>query len=209
MFKTRDDKPFWIVNNFANLFKSARNILDIGCDNKQLQKHLIPSQGYFGIDKNKKADISLDFDKEQPLPVKDGEFELVVCLDVLEHLENIHFIFDELCRMSSRDLLVSLPNNLQAVIWGYWGRKKTYTKFYGLPNQKPSDRHRWFFNSEEAKDFVTYVANKNGFKLIDIVYEVDKKSLFKKCVLFIICGFNRNRLLKFFSGTTFFSLKKI
>lgn len=217
-YKTREDKPKWIVDNFPELFK-VNKILDIGCDKKQLQKYLPKDVYYMGLDISKEADISLDLDSGNKLPLKDREYELVIALDILEHLENIHQIFDELCRISSKSILISLPNNLQSAVKGYifkkYNKNKSYqlthgkySKFYGLPFEKPEDRHRWFFNSEEAENFVNYRANKNGFTIVDIKYEIDMQSIFRKIFRFIITGFSRRRMLDLFSGTIFFVLEK-
>lgn len=217
-YKTREDKPKWVVDNFPELFK-APSILDIGCDKKQLKRYIPENTHYIGLDISKEADINFNLDSGNVLPFKDREFNLVVALDILEHIENIHQIFDELCRVSSKSILISLPNNLQSAIKGYIFRKYNkdknyqlqhgkYSKFYGLPFEKPEDRHRWFFNSEEAESFVNYRANKNGFNVVGIKYEIDMQSTIRKIFRFIIVGFSRRRMLDFFSGTIFFVLEK-
>lgn len=218
-YKTREDKPRWVVQNFNKLFK-VKSVLDIGCDKKQL-KNFLPFDvtRYIGIDISNEADIKIDLESAQPLPLEDKEFELVVALDVLEHLENIHQIFDEACRISSKYILISLPNNLQAAIKGYVFKRYNkdpqyqfqygkYAKFYGLPFERPVDRHRWFFNSEEAEDFLRYRANKHGFKIADIQYEIDFQSPLKRLIKKIATGFSRRRMLNFYSGTIFFVLER-
>jgi hypothetical protein len=91
----------------------------------------------------------------------------VLCLDVLEHLENIHRVFDELCRVSGSYVIVSLPNPW-ASFWRLLrgDRPGQLVKFYGLPQEPPKDRHKWFFSNEEAKNFVTYRAAKNGMRVV-------------------------------------------
>jgi len=220
-YKTREEKPIWVINNFPTLFESSKRILDIGCDKKQLSQYLKADQSYVGMDVSEEADIQHNLDGGS-IPVDDKSFDLVIALDVLEHLEDIHFVFDELCRVSSEYLLISLPNNLQAVIGGYVLGKNNakkqgpayrlqhgkYTKFYGLPFNKPEDRHRWLFNADEAEEFIKFIAESNGFRVEKLIYEIDMQPFFKKILLFIICGFSRRRMLNFFSGTIFMSLKK-
>ena len=98
-----------------------------------------------------------------------NSYDCVVCTDVLEHLENFHFIFSELLRISSSDVIISLPNisnvfrsYLSRSIYNpnddtypsyYYGR---YSKYYGLPLFQPSDRHRWFFSYSEASHFINF-----------------------------------------------------
>lgn len=44
------------------------------------------------------------------LPFEDGAFELVLCLEVLEHLDDPRAAIAELGRVSSRDVVVSVPH---------------------------------------------------------------------------------------------------
>jgi ubiquinone/menaquinone biosynthesis C-methylase UbiE len=119
-------------------------------------------------------DVELDLDSG-PLPFADGEFETVLCLDVLEHLENIHFMFDELCRVSSQHVIVSLPNCL-GHLWRCMTRfgmetEQGLLKYYGLPDEPPADRHRWFFDAVEAEQFVRKRADKNGCRVTQLDVE--------------------------------------
>jgi 2-polyprenyl-3-methyl-5-hydroxy-6-metoxy-1,4-benzoquinol methylase len=44
------------------------------------------------------------------LPFQDSEFDLVICLEVLEHIEQPERALSELCRVSNRWLLLSVPH---------------------------------------------------------------------------------------------------
>jgi SAM-dependent methyltransferase len=46
----------------------------------------------------------------QALPFSNDQFDLVVCTEVLEHLEQPHLAFEELRRVSARALLLSVPH---------------------------------------------------------------------------------------------------
>ena len=45
------------------------------------------------------------------------------------------------------------------------------TKFYGLPLDPPTDRHKWFFSAQEAESFVHYRAEKNKMKILQMDYQ--------------------------------------
>ncbi len=98
--------------------------------------------------------VDLERDK---LPFPDNSFDCVLCLDVLEHIENIHEIFDELCRVTCRYVIVSLPNPwadfYNMLRFGDYDVDRPL-KFYGLPLEPPEDRHKWFFSNEEAEKFI-------------------------------------------------------
>lgn len=123
-------------------------------------------------DNRHKPDYFVDLEKGQ-LPFKDGEFETVLCFDNLEHCENCHELFDELLRVSSKYVIISLPNNWPPAVKNFLhGRNITHTLGYGLPAEKPNPgvRHKWYFNLEEAENFLTGRAQKNNGKVRKLDY---------------------------------------
>ena len=144
------------------------NILDVGADECHLKRYVKNSGAYWGIGLGNHPDQLVDLENEK-LPFPDNSFDCVLCLDVLEHLENIHEVFDECCRVTRRFLIVSLPNP-----WAVFFRMLRFgdyhseqpLKFYGLPLNPPGDRHKWFFSYEESERFVLYRAGKNKMKVI-------------------------------------------
>lgn len=145
-------------------------ILDVGADECHLKPYLSKDTEYLGIGLGGNPDLETDLEKEKIL-FSDGEFDCVLCLDVLEHLDNIHEVFDELCRISKRYVIVSLPN-----VWsGFYSmmvvgnyRPGQAIKFYGLPPEPPEDRHKWFFSAVEAENFIRVRAEKNGMRIVQI-----------------------------------------
>jgi len=83
-----------------------------------------------------------------------------------------------------------------------------YIKFYGLPLDRPPDRHRWFFNTEEAEEFVRYRTKRNGFKIQKIAYSMDfsgnRPGIFQK----ISAGFSKKRLSNLFNNMTWFLIER-
>lgn len=164
-YTDRATKALYVADKYCSILKST--VLDVGCDRKQLSLHLPQSAVYTGVDLNDAADIVINLDR-QDLPFEDGRFETVVCTDVLEHLERLHAVFDELCRVSKGHVIVSLPNPVRtfalAALEGSQGR----LKYYGLPVDAPVDRHRWFFGYEEAVAFIRGRAERNGWRVQQI-----------------------------------------
>ncbi|MCP6726797.1 MAG: class I SAM-dependent methyltransferase [Patescibacteria group bacterium] len=219
-YTSRETRQEWIVKNFPEIFQNINSVLDVGCDQRQMLEFLEKHIKYVGIDVSDGADIQIDLDSTKALPFSDNEFDAVLALDTLEHLEEFHFIFDELCRISNKYIIITLPNPLSQIPWNYFmGRKHahtleerkkegTYTKPYGLPLEKPEDRHRWFFNTEESINFINYRAEKNGFNVRDIGYSIDYQSKLKKFIKFVLAGFSRKRMLNFFTDSTIFLLER-
>lgn len=193
-YKNRRERSKWLVERFGDEFNNSEKVLDIGCWECDLEKYLDSDIDYFGIDVAGKPNKKIDLDTIDKLPFSDNEFDVVVCADVLEHIENLHLVFDESCRVAKKGVIITLPNPVVA-FWKYlfkmeYKGKETpknkfgkFVKFYGLPKEKPVDRHRWFFNYEEALDFIKYRSNKNSFYVevaeTDLGYE---NRLFKKII---------------------------
>lgn len=148
-------------------------LLDVGADACYLKEHLEDGTQYCGVGLGEGVDRVIDLEKE-PLPFPDGSFDCVLCLDVLEHVDNIHAVFDEVCRVTSRHAIVSLPNAwldfYNMLRYGEY-RPGQPMKFYGLPVDPPSDRHKWFFSAEEAKAFVVHRALLNKMRIVQMDHE--------------------------------------
>lgn len=217
-YYNRKSKAYYIWEKYFKILNG--NILDIGADQCYLKEHLGNKANYIGIGLNSdKIDLKIDLEKEV-LPYKNNSFDVTLCCDVLEHLDNIHEIFDELCRVSKKYIIISLPNP-HSVFWSYVKHgnynEHQHLKFYGLPAEKPDDRHKWFFSTEEAENFIRYRANKNNMEIIQIDIEgnsPNKINFFKKLFLKILLRKNYNLYFDLISnknlylGTLWAVLKK-
>ena len=103
-------------------------------------------------------------DKEGLNRFDDRSFHTVVCTEVLEHLDNFHEIFDEICRIAKNNIIISLPNSWARFKFSLISGKSGH-KFYGLPVEKPLDRHKWFFNYEQALNFLKVRGKRNNFNI--------------------------------------------
>lgn len=204
-YRIREERSKWISERFKESFESSNNLLDVGCYNKDLKKHVSNEINYLGIDVTGSPDMIINLEEIERLPFENNSFNIVVCADVLEHLENIHLIFDELCRVSNKYIIITLPNPIFGMN-RYILRKRyandpesekqfgKYLKYYGLPLEKPLDRHKWFFSYEDAINFITYRSNKCGFEVKvaenNLIYE---KFKFPKNILInLIKHVNKN-----------------
>ena len=204
-YKNREERSKWLVERFYEEISNSNSLLDVGCFNADLKKYLPEAIKYIGVDIAGKPDVFIDLDKIDRLPFDNNQFDTVVCADVLEHLENIHLVFDELCRVASKNLIITLPNAYASIPEFLIGKKYTddsekrkkygkHSKFYGLPLEKPEDRHRWFFSFDEAIDFLKNRANKFDFYLdvIESENQYKRMSFIRKLGFYLLRKFNKN-----------------
>jgi len=93
------------------LAPDARSVLDIGCRDGILKKYLPREVSYAGVDLSPGLNVTRVCNLEQGIPFADASFDAVVALDVLEHVDNIWFAFDEVVRVARRQVMVVLPNS--------------------------------------------------------------------------------------------------
>jgi 2-polyprenyl-3-methyl-5-hydroxy-6-metoxy-1,4-benzoquinol methylase len=110
--------------NLVNLTSSRQvdSILDVGCGEgftlnrlreKGIGKNLEGlehSKDAIGLGKKIYPQIKIKQGDIYNLPYEDNAFDLVLCTEVLEHLENPETALRELIRVSKRYLVVSVPN---------------------------------------------------------------------------------------------------
>lgn len=138
------------LNNFLNtVVKTTRplnieTVLDVGCGEgftlSRLSREKI-GKTYEGIEVDdsaielgKKLYPNLKFIKGDiyKLPFKSNSFDLVVCTEVLEHLENPRKAYKELIRVSRKYILLSVPNE-PFFTWQRMARLQNILKFGAHP----------------------------------------------------------------------------
>lgn len=171
-YSSRREKADYVWRRFHPLLQGKR-VLDVGGGEGWLRERVAEDGEYVAVGIGDGCDLTLDLESG-PLPYEGGGFDVVLCLDVLEHLESIHRTFDELCRVTRRHVILSLPNPWSAFFTSLRepdADRAGLMKFYGLPPEPPEDRHRWFFNSTEADAFVRARAARNGMSVREMAPE--------------------------------------
>lgn len=118
---------FLLWNFFRNLLnliskKKVESILDVGCGEgftlNRLKEHKIGKklegleylQTAIDLGKEMYPDIKITQGSIYELPYKDNSFDLVLCTEVLEHLEEPQKALKELVRVSNKYIVISVPN---------------------------------------------------------------------------------------------------
>lgn len=177
-YDTREERHRFLATRFGRYLEGR--VLNIGGGGEKHLLKFIQPREYLELDIAGNPDLRINLDAEYPWPIADGDFDVVICTEVLEHLNELHRAFSELLRISRRYVLISVPNALPSV-YGYVTRRPVelqdgtppgiaygrFAKFYGLPTDRPEDRHRWFFSYSEARAFFADNAARSSYRIVD------------------------------------------
>lgn len=125
---------------FEKLSVKPSKILDVGCASGSLTSQIanfFPSAESFGVDSYKEAvsfgqksypNIKFKYADAHKLPFKTGSFDLITCIETLEHLENPKGAISEMhrCLKKGGHLLIGqdTDNLLFKMIWIIWTKRQ-------------------------------------------------------------------------------------
>lgn len=101
-------------------------------------------------------------DLEQLLPFSDDSFDIVICNDVLEHVEHKRQLMRELLRVTAHHAIISLPNT-QYYKYVLNLIRGDMSKQYKFLVEDGVDRHRWvtYYWANEV-----FIASQPGFEVV-------------------------------------------
>jgi SAM-dependent methyltransferase len=128
------------------------SVLDVGCGEgfvlRSLQEYLEQAScAAIDLDPQEAEDAARNLPwcdvhvgSAYALPFGEGSFELVMCCEVLEHVDNPHQALREITRVASRYVLLSVPreplwrgmNMLRGSYWGDWGNTPGHLNHWSL-----------------------------------------------------------------------------
>lgn len=150
-----DDRVRKIVSILPVLDDKEAKYLDIGCSSgvtTELCAKRMGTTNVFGIDLVHTEDaqrkgictFSLDLNAGQPLPFENNYFQVVTCLEVLEHVQDPDYLISEIYRVLKKDgiAIIDVPRldslmNIFLLCFGYQppGVECSIKKRYGAINQ--------------------------------------------------------------------------
>ena len=194
-YRSRDQRNKAAAGLIQRLTKKEAKILNIGSGGEEFLKKALPTRDVFDIDITGKADLVIDLEKVTSFDFADNTFDVVVALDLLEHIENLHAMLEEMLRCSDRFILISLPNPCTYFIRLLKNQTRditdanqrgVYEKFYGSPNSKPTDRHKWFFSIDDVRALFKHFQEHK--KITHIKYFSAHKWNVRRLILRMLCG---------------------
>lgn len=121
----------WFIRNFLGTATSlitvpgrnqVKTILDVGCGEGLILRQLVHLRSWdycYGLDvapqlidvaRKLAPGVSFAVGSVLDLPFADAEFDLILCTEVLEHLESPRLAASEIGRVGNRFFLISVPN---------------------------------------------------------------------------------------------------
>ena len=172
--------------------KDAKIILEIGCGNGEFAKHFPTNCEYWGVEPNilaseiaqKNLNTVLNGKLEDIFYlIPDRYFDLIVCNDVIEHMENHEWFFNKIKQKlkNNKSILIGSVPNVRHIInlYNLIIRKEwTYTES-GILDRT----HLRFFTEKSLKQTIIL----NNFEIIELK-KINKFKLNKKSMYYYLKG---------------------
>ena len=190
------DPKYWYTAQFIRS-RSITSVLDVGCRDGILHE-AIHAEGidrenfrYLGVDLSQNEANTVEYvcDVTSGIPVEAASYDLVVALDLLEHLDNFQAGLDELDRVARRYIIVSLPNmahfffRFRFLLTGQINSKYELSYGYGL------DRHRWFTILPQTNVYFSTYCKERSYVLEQLYLSLGGRRLPTVERLFRLLGF--------------------
>jgi SAM-dependent methyltransferase len=161
-------KHFSFVANQIRMFsgdKGKIKLLDVGsAKERYLEKFLPENVEYYSLDLADNSDYKVNLDKF-PYPLKSNQFDIVVCLETLEHVCYPPKVVSELKRIAKPKalMILSMPNEYNFYCrLNYLFARKTSVN---LPPFEIVERHR-HIHLPRAEDIVSFASKNIKVKLV-------------------------------------------
>jgi len=181
IYKTnkRGSKDFWtswnIYQKFLEVAKLNKEdkILDAGCGEGRLL-NFFKGKHVYGIDQSQEAVqrakskgyFKVIKGELEKIPFEDKKFDKTVCIQVLHYVEKPEKVFEELLRVTKKQVIISVSN------FNWFRLKMTLSKKWKKSYGEELKLHSNFTNA----DFLRMLASQHGVK-VDIYFISNKGGL--------------------------------
>jgi SAM-dependent methyltransferase len=168
----------WQTDKYAELSdwildRGVESVVDVGCRDGVLGRTMAQRSGgrtlprYFGVDfvAQEGSPVSVLADLSVGLPFDDGAADMVVALDVVEHLDDFQGGLEEIYRVSRRFVGLTLPNMAHGVLRAKFFLQGRIGGKYDLRYGYGKDRHRWMTVLDQTDCYLETFARETGSRL--------------------------------------------
>jgi hypothetical protein len=170
----------WIDNKFYKIKKLLENeagtLIDFGARDQILKKFINKNIEYTGVDIANNITVNnLIMNLNKEIPFNENSYDFVTACDIAEHLEEPKIFIEKCIKISKNKTIIVLPNvayyetRFKFFLKGNLGNK------YHFSGKKEDDRHHWFTNYYNIKNFIN--KNFNNFTLVPIYKTRNKLKL--------------------------------
>jgi len=109
------------IKTIKKLPNKKYKLIDVGAAGRLLKKYLPKNIDYYSLDYFGKHDYVFDLNKGK-VPIKSESFDIVVCLETLEHVLEPYKAMKEILRIGKKDavFILSMPNEYNFVLRLYY-----------------------------------------------------------------------------------------
>lgn len=153
----------------SNLFE-GKKILDIGCGRNK-------TEGAIGLDHADLPGVDIVCNLNEPLPVENESFDIVVATQVLEHVENVIALVYEVHRVLKPGglFIVHCPYFRSSWAW----IDPTHIRAFTVNSLDYFCESTWIYTQNRFKDY--------GFSTIDVYLDRQEKNTFCRNILSNLC----------------------
>ena len=168
-------KPISRIQFASNLinFLKGEIVCDLGCRDQILKKYLKGYFNYIGVDYvNENQNNFIKHNLENGLPSFDKDIDIIICLDVLEHIDNSHKLRDDIFKTAKKKIVIALPNMAYYKFRFNFLFTGELSGKYPFGESKPADRHKWITNINNINQFISTIDEKEWkIKVYDFIAE--------------------------------------
>ena len=108
----RGEIHYRVVLDFLSKLKGNFNLLEVGAQGEAIKEYIPKNVSYSSLDMEGNSDYKVDLNK-QKIPVKNNTFDILVCLETLEHTLYPKKVLKELKRVTKKEgfFILSMPND--------------------------------------------------------------------------------------------------
>jgi hypothetical protein len=104
------DEKFLKIKEFTSLdSKKYKSVIDLGARNQILKKFIPTNWEYTGVDKFT-LEKNLNIDVERNFDLIKDKYDLVIALDIIEHLNDPINFFNNCSKSSKKTIIINIPN---------------------------------------------------------------------------------------------------